>query len=1302
MPDLYTIKETEIPDTPLVLFECTFQDGTVERWSTNQILFEGHEYAARVVRYNAFEFGAASDETGNSNSKLSIVVSNVDSRVSQLERAIGFHGSTISVRFVFFDLEAGTATSAAKILFRGTGDSAAELTEAEARLVFQNRLSFQRSHLPQLRIQSRCPWVFPATVEQRQEALTGGDRELYSPTYRCGYSPDVINGVGNLDSTVPYASCDYTRTSCEQRGMLHEDTNGTPTNRFAGMELLPIEALRLSAGSTSAASTGEARYGDYVPLIYGTGWIQPQTVFGRNNGSTTILQMVLASGPIEGVLKVIANRVELPQFEAGKEMTATGWYRLVSRGNRNGVASDSFLSESGTSITPPYGSLAYLEVSLPASVRGGNATPRIDALVQGLQLPRFDSGGVYLDTFFTSNPAWMLLDILRRSGWRNSEIDFGSFGIAADFCDETISATDTNGNIVLIPRYRCNFSLTSRRSVAELLRGLRLSCGFYLGYSDSGTLQLRVEDTLARQQGNKPEGSNSVIPMAEGWPAYEFGDGTYGFSGIARTKGGEPSIRLWSRSAADSPNRLRVEFNDEFNLFQSDSFSLVDIDQSQLAGAEVSATLSTVGITNFSHANRSLRRILQRSTAGNCYVEFDTSIIGLGLKPGDIITVTYAKEGLDRRPFRITRLSAELNLRTIHIVAQAHDDNWYVEGNASIGLGMPQPAYGGGIPRPLLGSVTDGAGATLFEVSEISEEYADGTGAVSLSVAFSAPERPSPSVLRMPIVSVSPEIFTGGGALHGDRSVYYGVAGLDTAGSEGPLSFVVRADLPIGDTLRVQLNGLSFSAGTSAYRVYRGDLPSQWLRIATVAPIGMSFVDSGLPIQPAGPADEFFDHANFYWRFEVHPPIGVTTSGSEIVGSSGASFPVNSHNGRRVRIVSGLGRGQERTIVSNTASELTVSPKWEVVPNNTSEFVIAEGSWRFGATAWASPVTMQIPNRRDAVLHIQGRSANASNAESSEQLAGQTRWLIGGAAGSGGDFGIPEAPIYGLTWRGQGTVELVGVSFFSLANTNTVESGTLILHYFDELAGSRRVLSGAVDNATDTVDISIAGGGQVGDFIQIASEILRIEAVNGGGLSYVVSRGQLSTEAIAHTTGSVLWHLSRKAIIVTFPRSFFGSPASGAYSHAIYLPNARIAASQMFVTNRNGNSATRAVALTGSADYGLRTLSGGQFALQVEGHLAIQTSACPPLVVEDARSVRDIYAVVKDAPLGAPIELRLNRNGLAYTSLSIPALSTISNVVNGLELPPLDAGAIMTLDILSLGQGGETTPGRDLTVIIRL
>jgi hypothetical protein len=67
--------------------------------------------------------------------------------------------------------------------------------------------------------------------------------------------------------------------------------------------------------------------------------------------------------------------------------------------------------------------------------------------------------------------------------------------------------------------------------------------------------------------------------------------------------------------------------------------------------------------------------------------------------------------------------------------------------------------------------------------------------------------------------------------------------------------------------------------------------------------------------------------------------------------------------------------------------------------------------------------------------------------------------------------------------------------------------------------------------------------------------------------------------------------------------------------------------------------------------------------------------------------------------------MQLRQDDSVICTLTIPitpAGTTISNVVDGFGLQPLQRGKRLLLDILSVGTTDSTTPGSDLTVTIRL
>ena len=213
------------------------------------------------------------------------------------------------------------------------------------------------------------------------------------------------------------------------------------------------------------------------------------------------MEVLLGMGPIQGVVTVVVNDIEIPVGIAGADMTATGWYNVVSTGTQSGAFDLNFTDSSGNPLGDPYGSMAYLSVVVPNWISNGNSLPPTKILVQGLMLEQFDTTGTSTGIAFTNNPAWVLLDVLRRSGWLTTDVDVVSFSTAAAYCATPISTTDLYGNTVLTPRFQCNLELDSRKSAAEIVKGIRVASSLMLSYGLSGLLTLRVENTLALQQG---------------------------------------------------------------------------------------------------------------------------------------------------------------------------------------------------------------------------------------------------------------------------------------------------------------------------------------------------------------------------------------------------------------------------------------------------------------------------------------------------------------------------------------------------------------------------------------------------------------------------------------------------------------------------------------------------------------------------------------------------------------------------------------------------------------------------------
>ncbi len=1298
MQNPFTTKEIAAGDTPIFLFDLLLSDLMALHWSSRTIAWNGATYSGRIIKHNLFDTQLDSDTGIGGVPKVCFEVANADSVVSELQASTGFKGAIVTIRVVFVDVLSAAVTSDPVLIFQGVANPPEQIRENSVRLSALNRMSMQRAVLPDVRVQRMCPWRFPATPAQRLVAIDGAERGRYSPLYRCGYSADQTGGTGNMNGTVPYTSCANTRSDCEARGMFHSDSSGRSTGRFGGLEYVPASILVRGNGQAgyqlSAVIDNQARYNDSVPLIYGTQWHSPDVVFSRNDGNLTRMEVLLGMGEIQSILQVVVAGVEIPAGQAGVNMTSTGWYNVVNWGSRNGVQNGDFADGSGNPLGDPYGSMAYLSVVVPNRVTSGNSLPQIQVLMQGLKLYTFDTSGNFVNEVFSSNPAWVLLDVLMRSGWTLDELDKRSFARAAVYADQLISVTDPAGGTVQIPRFQCNFALKSRVSAGEVIRSIRNNSRMYLVQNGQGLIEVRVENTMALQQPAKPAGTNALSSYSGGWPAYEFDEAS-----IARNKDGSSSVVLSCKAAADSPNRLSIEFQDSFNQYQQDSLSLADGDDQDLCKAEVALQYDAAGVSTFSQAARVLLLALNKSIEGNRYISFETSVKALGLLPGDLITVSYQKEGLTRVPFRITRVTPGASFRTAVITAQIHDDAWYSDSTDVLAGALgKQPGQGTGLPSPLAGVTADSSGILQLGFTEKEMTGTDGSPTVQLGVSFLTSSSQK-GTLAAPLLGFVPVVSASGGTLAAGTAFYYAISAVDSGGLEGAKSFVVQAVTSgAGDQSSVSLGGISLPAGSTAFHVYRGTDPRALFRIASSVAPSSSYTDTGIAAQAVLSPDAAFDHANLYWRWELLPETPVTGVSAGSLTHSGSAFQVNQFAGAVLRITSGPGAGQELQITSNTSDTIQFAGSWRVAPTSSSKFVVGEGGWRFGASGLTSPVFLDVPERIGNGVQVMVLAADVAGVEAPRDISPVSRWILGASGLLSADSGVPGLPFFGaaVAPRQPGAVELSQVSFSGLANTRGITSGSFRFHFFDELNGTTAAI--AADLTATTTSAVISPSPAAGQLLQIEQEVIGVTSVGSGGICQL-QRGVQGTNAAGHSAAAKVYLLSLQDVVFLFDRDFFGSAASGTWNELVSLPNARVASVELYVTNAFGNSPTAVNPYTSLTDGGLRTLSGGQIGFQVAGYLAIQTGAAPDVMVDRDRTTGGIYAIVRGAADGTGIDLQIDRNGAPYCGLQINAGSTASATVSGFGLAALRAGDRLSLDVTGVGSG---TPGNDLTVVISL
>ena len=164
MQTISELKEQAVTDTPLLVFDCVLANGQTEQWSTHQVTVDGSTYQARVLQHSAFDIQTASDQGIDGSPRISVVLANADSHFSEIERATGWKGARLTVGFLFYDLRNDAPLTDTAVVFQGICNPPDQIKESTFRLTAINRMNLQRLLLPQVRIQRRCPWEFPATA----------------------------------------------------------------------------------------------------------------------------------------------------------------------------------------------------------------------------------------------------------------------------------------------------------------------------------------------------------------------------------------------------------------------------------------------------------------------------------------------------------------------------------------------------------------------------------------------------------------------------------------------------------------------------------------------------------------------------------------------------------------------------------------------------------------------------------------------------------------------------------------------------------------------------------------------------------------------------------------------------------------------------------------------------------------------------------------------------------------------------------------------------------------------------------
>jgi hypothetical protein len=627
-------KEQSATYTPLLLADFTFPDASVLYLSTYAVTYGGHTYDARISQQTIAQIQSLSETGIDLAPSASLKIADPDAYIyTNWEKAAGkgFKGAEVMLRLVFYDIGTNTFSSDYRIPYRGI----CEKPSLDTQYLTVNtaaKTALLRALLPIVPIQKRCPWQNPTTTAQR---ATADDPD--SQYFQCGETRDL--------TTAP--PCDYVIATC------------TRPNRFGGITYTPPAGMRVREYTSGQwmdvkGNANEAKYGDYLPMPYGTIWVEPPVMSVIPDGNYTRGEAIICAGKIGDILRVVVNNTEL----SPSNMRGGGSYGGGNRDFRWAWVNDGSRDGASNADTPwngqgdPYGNMTAIMWLAHNSVVKGDSVPRLRVLVKGPRTRQYQkiasitvSSNVATVTLVGANtniasndPAYAFTisgnslsginaQWTHLTNWTSGPpgtIQFSTSGVAngtgtggyiqyeeytenaawvlADILDWTRytyadldidSWADAAAKVAARP---CALSIRNRRSAQEIIRALRQAYGFLLIQdAATGKLKLKVKGTLADQQPTTQTGSNYSSPVASVTAAGVTTNGyvAYRFDADSILKRDQPtSLRILNRAAADAPNKITVEFQDRTADYAMSQLSVLESDDvGRMGGQEISGGL---------------------------------------------------------------------------------------------------------------------------------------------------------------------------------------------------------------------------------------------------------------------------------------------------------------------------------------------------------------------------------------------------------------------------------------------------------------------------------------------------------------------------------------------------------------------------------------------------------------------------------------------------------------------------------------------------------------------------------------
>jgi len=565
------------------------------------------------------------------------------------------------------------------------------------------------------------------------------------------------------------------------------------------------------------------------------------------------------------------------------------------------------------------------------------------------------------------NPVWAILDVLVKGGIGYADLDINSWIAAAAVCDRQIDYTKNDGTTGTHALYSTSLYLKEPQSIADIVRGIRLSCKAILRPSASGAngglLGIVIEQTLADQQPTPDSNSNYQTAvenidhtgaLASGYVKYSFDE-----SNILRVND-KSSLEITQQPINSSYNTVSFGFQDSENSFVSDNVTVTDASDINRIGQQVSYSLPVLGINSYDHAKRigawfiakGLQGNPRGDSSGTWTAKFETTARAHHLQIGDLILLSSTRDGISNQVFRVSSITPSQDWETMTIEAAFHLDQWYVDGFGQADFQL-LPTVTNSLRRPPLPWIP-GKDAPVNSQDPFGKDYrfdisqvygpADQNGVISPEVIINGavPTAATSTQCVPPLFDLMASTSSTGGTIHSGNAYSIGVCTNGTDGLWSSPSSIVNVGLPsgTGNTYTISLTNVDWRAlsvagatvAPVAYGVFMGPDNNHMTLQGTYTDFPSTLTITSYTPGTVALPDPQFDHfrAKLYigrhtgcWGGQVSAVSTTTIAGAGATWTAGAlvgrvaSF-VAINNGNSVPV-------RNYTITANTTTTLTVA-----------------------------------------------------------------------------------------------------------------------------------------------------------------------------------------------------------------------------------------------------------------------------------------------------------------------------------------------------------------------------------------